>query len=122
MHHIVLILIGVAFNTAAQLLLKVGMARIGHFDVSFANLIPTSTQVFTSLPVLGGLACYVCSVLVWLVVLSRVDVSMAYPMMSLGYIFTGLAAYAWLGEALGPMRLAGMVVIMIGVWMVAKTA
>jgi multidrug transporter EmrE-like cation transporter len=121
MNHLFLILIGVVFNTDAQLLLKVGMSRIGHFEVSMANLVPIGSQIATSLPIISGLSCYVFSVLVWLVVLSRVEVSMAYPMMSLGYILTGMVAYAWLGEALGPMRLAGMVVIMIGVWMVSRT-
>jgi drug/metabolite transporter (DMT)-like permease len=119
---LLLILIGVVLNAAAQLLLKVGMGRIGHFELSTANVWPVGLQIATSLPIIGGIVCYVMSVLVWLVVLSRMEVSQAYPMMSLGYIITALAAYFWLGEALGPMRVAGIAVIMVGVYMVSKTA
>jgi len=122
MNSMILILTGVMLNAAAQLFLKVGMQRIGHFDLTLANALPVGLQVVTSLPIIGGIACYVISILVWLVVLSRVEVSMAYPMVSLGYVVTAIAAYAWLGEQLGPMRLAGIVVILIGVWMVSSTA
>ncbi|MDE3060514.1 MAG: EamA family transporter [Pseudomonadota bacterium] len=122
MNPMLLILTGVMLNAAAQLLLKVGMQRIGHFDLTLANAWPVGLQVATSLPIIGGMACYVISILVWLVVLSRVEVSMAYPMVSLGYVVTALAAYFWLGEQLGPMRLAGIVIILIGVWMVSRTA
>src|SRR3954466_2665176 len=101
MNPMLLILTGVMLNAAAQMLLKVGMHRIGHFDLTMGNILPIALQVATSLPIIGGMACYVISILVWLVVLSRVEVSMAYPMVSLGYVVTALAAYFWLGEQLG---------------------
>jgi len=122
MNPMILILTGVMLNAAAQILLKIGMNRIGHFDVTLANAWPIGLQLATNLPILGGLACYVISVLVWMVVLSRVEVSFAYPFVSLGYVVTAIIAYAWLGEAVGPMRLAGIAVIMAGVFMVSKTA
>ncbi len=122
MNPMILILTGVMLNAAAQLLLKVGMGRIGHFDLAWENAWPITLQVATSLPIIGGLICYGISVLVWLVVLSRVPVSMAYPMVSLGYVVTALAAYFWIGESLGPLRVGGIVVILIGVYMVSKTA
>jgi multidrug transporter EmrE-like cation transporter len=120
--NLILIMSGVMLNAAAQMFLKVGMHRIGHFDLTLANVWPIGLQVVTSIPVIGGIACYVISILIWLVVLSRVEVSMAYPMVSLGYVVTAFAAYFWLGEQLGPMRLAGIVVILAGVWMVSSTA
>lgn len=120
--NMLLILTGVLLNAAAQFLLKLGMQRIGHFELTAANLWPIGLQIATSIPIIGGMACYVVSIGIWLVVLSRVDVSVAYPMVSLGYIVTAIAAYLWLGEALGPMRVAGIAVILIGVYMVSKTA
>lgn len=120
--NLLLILVGVGLNAAAQLLLKIGMGRIGHFELSPANVWPVGLKIVTSLPIIGGLVCYVVSVLVWLVVLSRVEVSFAYPMVSLGYIVTALAAYFWLGEAVGPLRVAGIAVILLGVYMVSRTA
>ena len=61
------------------------------------------------------------SVVVWVVALSRVPVSIAYPMLSIGYVVNALAAWALLGEALTPMRMAGIAVIVVGVFMVARS-
>ena len=122
MNPLILIIMGVTLNVAAQIFLKTGMNRIGHFHLTPANFWPVTFQIATSLPICGGLACYAFSLAIWLVVLSRVAVSWAYPMSSFGYAFTAMAAYLWLGEQLGPMRLAGIAVIMVGVFMVSKTA
>ena len=122
MNPMILILTGVMLNAAAQLLLKIGMRAIGHFELTSANIVPIGLQVDTSLPIIGGMICYAVSILVWLVVLSRVEVSFAYPLVSIGYVVTALAAYFWLGEALGPMRVAGIAIIIVGVFMVSRTA
>ena len=122
MNAMILILTGVMLNAAAQIFLKIGMQRIGHFDLTLNNAVPVVLQAATSLPIIGGMACYVISILVWLVVLSRVEVSFAYPMVSLGYVVTTLIAYMWLGEQVSAMRFAALSVILLGVWMMSKTA
>lgn len=118
--YIPLIMVGVLLNAAAQLLLKAGMNRIGHFDFSAANLVPIGWKVATNPPVIAGLACYVVSVVVWLLALSRVDVSYAYPMLSVGYIVNALAAWYLFGEVLSPMKLAGIFVIILGVFLISR--
>ncbi len=116
-----LILLGVLLNAFAQLLLKAGVRQIGHFDFSLTNLWPVSSSLATNLPILGGLSCYVVSVVVWILALSRVEVSIAYPMLSIGYVVNAVLAYLLFGEAVGPQRLAGLAVIIIGVIIVAKS-
>lgn len=116
-----LILLGVLLNAFAQLLLKAGVRQIGHFDFSLANLWPVSTTLATNLPILGGLSCYVVSVVVWILALSRVEVSIAYPMLSIGYVVNAGLAWMLFGEAVGPQRLAGIAVIIVGVVIVAKS-
>jgi multidrug transporter EmrE-like cation transporter len=115
-----LILFGVLLNASAQLLLKAGMERIGQFAFSWSNALPIGMQVAANPYVLIGLACYVISVMVWLLVLSRIDVSVAYPMVSLGYVVNALIAYYWLGEELSFLRILGIVIILFGVFLVAK--
>src|SRR5690349_10312990 len=102
-----LILLGVSLNAVAQLLLKAGMMQIGHFDFSMANAMHIGMKVMMNPPILTGLVCYGVSVIVWLLVLSRVPVSLAYPMLSIGYIVTALAAYYFFGEPLTSARLMG---------------
>ncbi|MEI6000611.1 4-amino-4-deoxy-L-arabinose transferase [Paraburkholderia bengalensis] len=115
------ILAGVALNATAQLLLKAGTNAVGHFDFTLSNVIPVGLRIATQLPIIGGLACYVLSVVVWIVGLSRVDVSIAYPMLSLGYVVNAFAAWYLFGEVLSAQRLVGIGVILVGVFIVARS-
>ncbi len=115
------LLAGVLLNAGAQLLLKAGVMPLGSLSVEMSTIVSTLGRVLTQWPILAGLACYVISVGVWLVALSRVEVSMAYPMLSLGYVVNAVAAYWLFGEALGPMRCAGIAIILAGVYVVARS-
>ena len=116
-----LILLGVFLNAAAQLSLKQGMRTIGHFAFSLENIFPIGTRVILNPFVFAGLVCYVISVIVWLMALSRVEVSYAYPLLSVGYIVTAFAGQFFFQEALGPMRWAGILIICIGVFLVTRS-
>ena len=116
-----LILLGVLLNAAAQLFLKAGMTQIGHFEFSMVNAFPIGLKVMGNLPIITGLSMYVMSVGVWLLVLSRVQVSFAYPMLSIGYIVNAIAANYLFGEPLTSMRMLGIFIIMSGVYLVAQS-
>ena len=116
-----LVLFGVLLNAAAQLLLKAGTNSIGHFEFSGANLVPIGWKVATQPYILGGLMCYAISVVVWIMALSRVEVSIAYPMLSIGYVVNAIAAYLLFGEAVGIQRLVGIGIIVVGVYIVARS-
>jgi multidrug transporter EmrE-like cation transporter len=116
-----LILTGVMLNAGAQLLLKAGVAPLGALDVGLHNWLPTMLRVLAQWPVVAALACYVVSVGVWIVALSRVEVSLAYPMLSLGYVVNALAAFWLFGEALGPTRWAGIALIVGGVAVISRS-
>ncbi|MFN3398611.1 MAG: SMR family transporter [Sulfurimicrobium sp.] len=105
----------------AQLLLKAGANAIGHFEFSRDNILPVGWQLATEPHIFGGLSFYVVSVVVWIMALSRVEVSIAYPMLSIGYVVNALAAWWLFGEALSPTRLAGIGIIIIGVYVVARS-
>jgi multidrug transporter EmrE-like cation transporter len=114
------IVIGVSLNACAQLLLKAGVNAVGHFDMTPANILPVGIKIATQWPIIGGLACYVLSVVVWIVGLSRVDVSLAYPMLSLGYVVNAFAAWYLFGEVLSVQRLVGIGIILVGVAVLAR--
>lgn len=118
---IALILSGVLLNAGAQLLLKAGMSQIGHFEFTFANVFPIGLKVMGNFPIISGLMMYVMSVVVWLLVLSRVQVSFAYPMLSIGYVVNAIAAYYFFGEPLTSLRVAGIFIIITGVYLVAQS-
>jgi len=116
-----LILLGVLLNAGAQLLLKAGTNAVGHFAFSRDNILPVGWQLATEPHIMGGLTCYVVSVVVWIMALSRVEVSIAYPMLSIGYVVNAVAAWYLFGEALGVARLTGIGIIIIGVYIVARS-
>jgi len=117
-----LIFTGVFLNATAQLLLKAGTNAVGHFAFSKANILPVGWQLVTELHIFGGMLCYGLSLVVWIMALSRVEVSIAYPMLSVGYVLNALAAWYFFGEAVSLMRLGGIGVIIIGVYIVARSA
>ncbi|HSN20397.1 MAG TPA: SMR family transporter [Usitatibacter sp.] len=116
-----LVLAGVLLNAAAQLLLKAGTNRVGEFAFSLSNVVPVGAKLALSPYIAGGLGCYVVSVVVWILALSRVPVSVAYPMLSIGYIVNALAAWALFGESLAPQKLVGIAFIVVGVFLVARS-
>ena len=118
---LICILTGVLLNAGAQLLLKAGVSAVGHFEFTRANILPIGIKLATQLPIVGGLACYVVSVGVWIIGLSRVEVSIAYPMLSLGYVVNAFGAWYLFGEAVSIQRLAGIAIILIGVVVLARS-
>ncbi|WP_042879060.1 EamA family transporter [Cupriavidus necator] len=112
---------GVLLNAAAQLLLKAGVNAVGAITLDRGTLLLTALRVLTQWPVLAGLTLYVVSVGVWIVGLSRVDVSIAYPMLSLGYVVNAVAAWYLFGEMIGPLRVVGILLILAGVFLIARS-
>jgi multidrug transporter EmrE-like cation transporter len=116
-----LILFGVLLNAAAQLLLKAGTNTVGRFAFTADNFAPVATQLAMEPRILAGVACYGVSLVVWVMGLSRTEVSVAYPMLSLGFAINAAAAWFLLGESVSPARLAGVALIIGGVVVVARS-
>jgi len=116
-----LVMSGVLLNAAAQLLLKAGTNSVGSFAFSLENALPVGWKLASEPHILGGLTCYVISVVVWIMALSRVEVSIAYPMLSVGYVVNAIAAWYLFGEAVSLNRLAGIGIIIVGVYVVARS-
>jgi multidrug transporter EmrE-like cation transporter len=118
-----LILTGVLLNAAAQLVLKVAtkpLAQFTHFD---AGTLVASIEVLLKSPSFWiGMFCYGGSLCVWLAALSKAPVSVAYPMLSIGYIVVAAASVIWLGETLSPVKMIGILLICGGVILVSRSS
>ena len=104
-----IVLVSVALNALAQIGLRAGMKAAG-FEPSLKWL----GQLLVSWPFLSGLACYAVSIVVWLYVLSRLQVSLAYPFQAAGYILGAVLAWILLGEAIRPLNMLGLALIFLG--------
>ena len=116
-----LILVGVLLGAAGQLFLKAGTNRVGKFAFRRDNILPIGWKIATEPRIGAGLVCYVIGVAVWIVALSRVEVSIAYPMVSIGYVVNAVAAWYLFGEAVTRSRLVGIGIIAMGVYIVAQS-
>jgi len=119
--YIPLILFGVLLNACAQIVLKQGMRVIGTFSFSVDNFFPVLIKAGMNPFIISGLACYVLSVFIWLMVLSRVEVTFAYPLLSVGYVVTAFAGYLFFGENMNYVRWAGVIIICFGVYLITRT-
>lgn len=120
MNYIPLILSGVCLNALAQVFLKKGMLMVGYFDFSAVNIAQIIFKVAANPFIILGLGCYMFSVALWLLVLSRVEVSFAYPFLSIGYIITAIIGYTIFHETLSINKLTGIFFICLGVVFISK--
>jgi multidrug transporter EmrE-like cation transporter len=115
------LLTGVVLNAGAQLLLKAGTNTLGVITLTRDNWWDMLWRMGTQGHFVAGVACYMVSLLVWIMGLSRVPVSVAYPMLSLGYVINAVAAHYLFGEAVSLSRGLGIGFIVLGVWLVARS-
>jgi drug/metabolite transporter (DMT)-like permease len=118
---LVFLLSGVLLNAAAQLFLKAGTNALGIITLTREDWLDQFGRMALEPHLASGILCYAVSVVVWIIGLSRVPVSIAYPMLSLGYIINAIAAHYLLGEAVTLQRWLGIGFIIIGVWLVARS-
>jgi drug/metabolite transporter (DMT)-like permease len=116
-----LILLSVALAATAQLTLKHGMNQVTEASGTATLSGGSLRAVVTNLSVLGGLAIFGLSAVVWLLVLSRASLSFAYPFASLTYVLILLADRFVLHEEIPLLRWAGVFAIMTGIILVAQT-
>lgn len=117
-----LLMTGVLLNAGAQLLLKAGTNVLGVITLSRDTWLDTLVKMATQSHFILGAACYAISIVVWIIGLSRVPVSVAYPLLSVGYVVNAIAAHYLFGENVSLSRWLGIGFIVIGVWLVARSA
>lgn len=118
----VLILGGVLLNATAQLVLKLATKPLAQFTRFDADTLLASVLVlFKSPPFWVGMVCYAASLCVWIAALSKAPVSVAYPMLSIGYIVVAVVSVLWLGETLSASKLIGILLICGGVILVSRS-
>lgn len=116
-----LVILSVILNTIGQLLFKIGMNQVGNFSFTWGNILPIAWKLVSNMALISGLFVYFMSTIVWFLVLSRSELSFAYPLLSMGYIVNLFSAYYILHEpAFSPMRLLGTLIIILGVIIVCQ--
>jgi multidrug transporter EmrE-like cation transporter len=116
---VLLVIVSVALSTAGQTSLKLGLDRLGASD---KGSVPAFLMAIATNPlVILGLALFVGSVLVWMRVLADNELSWAYPLLGLSYVFVALTGWLLLGDRMTAMRVAGIAFVVLGAFLVARS-
>ncbi|MGF1481782.1 MAG: EamA family transporter [Cyanophyceae cyanobacterium] len=113
-----LLLMSTISSVFGQFFLKVGALKLGR--VTSSNLIGHVMKILTTPELLIGLACYGLGAIAYIMVLTRVKLSIAAPSASLLYVFSVLVGYFAFQEAISPHRLLGLAFIIFGVFLIAR--
>lgn len=115
-----LILLSTIAGVAGQTAIKLGVDKPGVAATATGVLAIVNLILHSPLVVLG-LCFYAIGALAWIAVLSRLDLSVAYPFLALNFVLVTLVARFFLGESVPPLRWLGILVIIGGILLVAKS-
>ena len=119
MTNYLLLLLSILLAVAGQLFMKQGMRMIGTFPL--AQLLPRLLSIVFNPFVFVGLGMFVISSVFWLAVLSRFNLSVAYPMVAMGYIIVALFSMWFFNEPVTWVRWLGIFAIVFGVILVSRS-
>ena len=112
----------VLLGSIAQLFLKHGVKQISGESLSFSRGGAFFTDTFSQPSIWVGVFLYGLSFLVWIIAISKVDISVAYPMLGIGFVFTALFAHYFFGESLNITKVSGIILIVFGTYLVSRSA
>ena len=107
--NILKLLIAVLLGSAGQLLFKLGAKNLG------AGILSMIISFITNIYLFLGVLCYGISTLIYVNVLQKMPLSLAYPFISISYVFVLLLSYLFLGENLNAYKIIGVSFIVLGV-------
>jgi len=115
-----LILVSVSISAIAQVMLKMGVSG-KHVQVALTGSLKDIVSAIATAPLVWlGLAMYFAGALAWLLVLARLEVSLAYPFVGLGFIFTMLLGFFLLGETVSLPRIGGPLLVVLGIVLISR--
>ncbi len=113
---LVLIFSAILLAVFGQLSMKKGMSNAG--EVSLRNLLSKKIFFLFEKFVITGIALYVLSTAIWLVVLSQEELSLVYPLVGTGYVLTAILAKFLFKEKLTAFRMFGIILIILGAYLI----
>jgi multidrug transporter EmrE-like cation transporter len=121
MSNIFLIIVSVAMNALAQLAIRKGMLAVGDLGIQGGGLVSMMMRMLANGYLWLAMVLYGFSILLWMFVLSKVEVSFAYPFLSLGYGIVLVLGFFLFGEQVTLLRVAGVMVIVVGVILISRS-
>jgi drug/metabolite transporter (DMT)-like permease len=119
---LLLLVVSVTLSAFAQVSFKIGVSAPQVQRLVGESRWNTAVMAFASRPAIWlGLTLYGIGTVIWLVALSRTQLSQAYPFVGLGFVLTSLFGVVLFSDAMGPLRLIGTALVVIGIWLIARS-
>lgn len=116
----ILLIVTVLIGSGGQIAMKLGTTSMGGFG-GFDGVVEMALALFLNPYIIAGLFCTGASMLLWLTVISKLDLSFAYPFMSLSYVVVLLFGWLAMDEKVVALRVCGIGCIMAGVFIISRT-
>jgi len=120
MFKIIVVLLTVVFNTTGNILLKIGTQSFGN--LASLSLSGKIVALLTNPALIGGILAYGIGMIFFILSLSKIPVSVAYPMVSLGYVTVMIASYFFLKEPITAYKVLGIAIIFVGIFFLIREA
>lgn len=117
MNQTIILLFSIILGAAGQVLLKTGVNELGSIELKWPDTIHTVFNIFTNGWVIAGIACFILSMILWVKILSGMELSRAYPSVSLSYPIVFLISLIFFNETASFSKLAGLLLVTAGVYL-----
>lgn len=118
----IIALASVSLNALAQIALRKTMLTLGQMPSELSGYFNLALNLLSNIWFMLGMGCYVISIGLWMIVLGKVEVSLAYPLLSVGYILTAVIGYFFMGENVNLIRIIGLTFICVGIIIISRSA
>ena len=118
----IIALVSVSLNALAQIALRKTMLTLEQMPSELSGYFNLALNLLSNIWFMLGMGCYVISIGLWMVVLGKVEVSLAYPLLSVGYILTAVIGYFFMGENVNLIRIIGLTFICVGIIIISRSA
>ncbi len=119
----VMFIISILLGALGAIIMKMGASHLGAVELnSLQNVFKFAFGVLTNFTILAGMALYFLSAMAWTFLLTRLDVSYVQPILALTYVATPIIAFFVIGEQVPFARWVGIAVVIVGVYIIARTS
>jgi len=116
-----ILFVGILMGVIAQLVMKLGMKRHGKVSLSLKRIHRDIFRIYFNPFVILGVSFYLLSFFIWIFVISKIDLSYAYPLVSINFVLIALFSKIFFKEKVSNKRWLSIVIILLGVILVTMS-
>ena len=117
---LVFLLVSIVLGSVGQVVLKYAVNGMGEINLNWPGVLNTLLRIFTNGWIVLGIFCFVTSMVLWIKVISDMELSKAYPSVSLSYLIVFFLSVALFKESVSSVKVAGIVLVSLGVYFLQR--